>query len=149
MLSAPAVNVPLIVGAADGSVAFLALVAVVIWLVRRSRRSNSESAMPARPSDTPMTTARHEYGPLPPITKSLYGEGGIPRRSNYSLIHAAQSESPYAQTAADFSAGLPEVSNYSKMPADAKPESPYAQTAGDFLAGLPEVSNYSEFPKHT
>jgi hypothetical protein len=56
-------NTPLIVGVVVGSLLFLAVVALVVFFVRR-RNSKAESvaAMPAQPG---MASARNEYGQLP------------------------------------------------------------------------------------
>ncbi len=57
-------NTPLIVGVVVGSLLFLALVALIVFLVRR-RNSKAESvaATPAQPGG--MASARNEYGQLP------------------------------------------------------------------------------------
>ena len=59
-------NTPLIVGVVVGSLLFLAIVALVVFLVRR-RKSKDESVatMPARSGDNGMVSARNDYGQLP------------------------------------------------------------------------------------
>jgi hypothetical protein len=69
----PADNTPLIVGVVVGSLLFLALVALVVFFVRR-RNSKAESvaAMPARSGDNDMVSARNDYGQLPGV--KMYGD---------------------------------------------------------------------------
>jgi hypothetical protein len=119
---APTDNTPLIAGAVVGSLLFLALVALVVFFIRRRNSkagSATATAMPARSGDNEMVSARNDYGQLP------------------------GPESHYAVTAATFKAGIPQGSNYANMPK----ESPYAVTAADFKAGVSQASNYSEMPE--
>jgi hypothetical protein len=114
-------NTPLIVGAVVGSLLFLAVVALVVFFVRRrNSKAGSAATMPARSSENDMVSARNDYGQLP------------------------GPESHYASTAAAFKAGIPQGSNYTNIP---KSESPYAVTAADFKAGVSQASNYSEIPE--
>jgi hypothetical protein len=64
-------NTPLIVGAVVGSLLFLALVALVVFFVRR-RNSKAESgaSMPARSGENDMVSARNEYGQFPGSAKT-------------------------------------------------------------------------------
>jgi hypothetical protein len=66
-------NTPLIVGVVVGSLLFLAVVALVVFFVRR-RNSKAESvaAMPARSGENGMVGARNEYGQLPGV--KTYGD---------------------------------------------------------------------------
>jgi hypothetical protein len=117
---APTDNTPVIAGAVVGSLLFLALVALVVFFVRRrNSKAGSVATMPARSGDNDMASARNEYGQLP------------------------GPESHYAVTAATFKAGIPQGSNYANIPK----ESPYAVTAADFKAGVSQASNYSELPE--
>jgi hypothetical protein len=116
----PTDNAPLIAGVVGGSLLFLALVALVVFFVRRrNSKAGSVATMPARSGDNEMVSARNEYGQLP------------------------GPESHYAATAANFKTGISQGSNYANMPT---PESPYAVTAADFKAGVSQASNYSEMP---
>jgi hypothetical protein len=113
--------VALIAGVVVGSLLFLALVALVVFFIRRrNSKAGSVAMMPARSGDNEMVSARNEYGQLP------------------------GPESHYAVTAATFNAGIPQGSNYTNMPT---PESPYAVTAADFKAGVSQASDYSEMPE--
>jgi hypothetical protein len=114
-------NTPLIVGVVVGSLLFLAVVALVVFFVRRrNSKADSVATMPARSGGNEMVSARNDYGQLP------------------------GPESPYATTAAAFKAGIPQGSNYSNIPK----ESPYAITAAEFKAGVSQASNYSEMPEN-
>jgi hypothetical protein len=69
----PTDNTPLIAGAVGGSLLFLALVALVVFLVRRRNSkagSVAATAMPARSGDNEMVSARNEYGQLPGSAKT-------------------------------------------------------------------------------
>jgi hypothetical protein len=72
---APTDNTPLIVGAVVGSLLFLALVALVVFFVRRRNSkagSVAATAMPARSGEN-MVRARNEYGQLPGVANA-YGD---------------------------------------------------------------------------
>jgi hypothetical protein len=113
-------NTPLIAGAVVGSLLFLAVVALVVFFVRRrNSKAGSVATTPARSGENGMVSARNDYGQLP------------------------GPESPYAATAAAFKAGIPQGPNYSNIPK----ESPYAVTAAEFKAGVSQASNYSEMPE--
>jgi hypothetical protein len=59
-------NTPLIAGVVVGSLLFLALVALIVFFVRRrNSKAGSVAAMPARSGDYGMVSARNEYGQLP------------------------------------------------------------------------------------
>jgi hypothetical protein len=69
----PTDNTPLIAGAVVGSLLFLALVALVVFFVRRrNSKAGSVAAMPARSGDNDMVSARNEYGQLPGV--KTYGD---------------------------------------------------------------------------
>jgi hypothetical protein len=64
----PTDNTPLIAGAVVGSLLFLALVALVVFFVRRrNSKAESAAAMPARSGENEMVNARNEYGQLPGV----------------------------------------------------------------------------------
>jgi hypothetical protein len=63
-------NTPLIVGVVVGSLLFLALVALVVFFVRR--RTSKAATMPARSGENGMVTARNEYGQLPGFAKDRF-----------------------------------------------------------------------------
>jgi hypothetical protein len=72
----PTVNTPLIAGAVGGSLLFLALVALVVFFVRRRNSkagASATTAMPARSGENDMVSARNEYGQLPGSAKT-YGD---------------------------------------------------------------------------
>jgi hypothetical protein len=73
---APTDNTPLIAGAVGGSLLFLALVALVVFFLRRRNSkagSVAATAMPARSGENDMVSARNEYGQLPGVAKA-YGD---------------------------------------------------------------------------
>jgi hypothetical protein len=66
----PTDNTPLIAGAVGGSLLFLALVALVVFFVRRRNSkagASAATAMPARSGENDMVSARNEYGQLPGV----------------------------------------------------------------------------------
>jgi hypothetical protein len=56
-------NTPLIAGVVVGSLLFLAVIALVVFFVRR--RNSKAATMPARSGENGMASARNEYGQLP------------------------------------------------------------------------------------
>jgi len=71
----PTDNTPLIAGVVGGSLLFLALVALVVFFVRRRNSkagASAATAMPARSGDNDMASARNEYGQLPGV--KTYGD---------------------------------------------------------------------------
>jgi hypothetical protein len=72
----PTDNTPLIAGAVVGSLLLIALVALVVFLVRRRNSktgSVAATAMPARSGENDMVSARNEYGQLPGVANA-YGD---------------------------------------------------------------------------
>jgi hypothetical protein len=62
-----------IAGAVVGSLLFLALVALVVFFIRRrNSKAGSVAAMPARSGENDMASARNEYGQLPGV--KTYGD---------------------------------------------------------------------------
>jgi hypothetical protein len=61
-------NTPLIAGVVVGSLLFLAVIALVVFFVRR--RNSKAATMPARSGENGMASARNEYGQLPGIAKT-------------------------------------------------------------------------------
>jgi hypothetical protein len=66
----PTDNTPVIAGAVVGSLLFLALVALVIFFVRRRNSKAGSVAATAMPARSEMLSARNEYGQLPGSAKT-------------------------------------------------------------------------------
>ncbi len=109
--SSPAAdNTALIAGAVCGSIGFLVLIALIVFLIRHYRKSQPESlsSMPIRFGDVEMTSARNDYGQLP------------------------SAKSHYANGAAQFKEGIPQGSNYDDLPAEE-----VADTGNHYTAASP------------
>jgi hypothetical protein len=85
-------NTPLIAGVVVGSLLFLAVVALVVFFVRRrSSKAESVAAMPARPSENGMVGARNEYG-QPPGIKTYDDVGDVRAKittNNYANVNVS------------------------------------------------------------
>jgi hypothetical protein len=93
----PTDNTPLIAGAVVGSLLFLALVALVVFFIRRRNSktgSVAATAMPARSGENDMVSARNEYGQLPGVktyedvadvraTANNYGNVNVSPKAEY------------------------------------------------------------------
>lgn len=127
------IDVPLIAGAAGGAVVLLAVVGVAVAVGMRRRGKSAPS------NETPMsvTDKPSEYGAAPPAK-----DAPPLRSNEYAPISAAEAHGEYASMRADSVASLPSSNYERWSDNGAAPKSHYADTGAEFTAGLPSGSNY-------